>query len=123
MINIIMAQSFGIAPAASLELTPFAKLHSYIDITTNLAEGESLFQAEVNRSKQLKDSIDSCKDGEKAFTVIDEIFSGTNPDTASKVGFNFLKDRGDDKHNITIVTTHFPRITDLEAETGLYEKL
>lgn len=121
IITIIMAQSFGIAPAKNVTLTPFAKIHSYLDITTNLLEGESLFKAEVNRSKRLKESILSCQSGEKAFTIIDEIFSGTNPDVASKVGFSFADQIGNIPHSMSIITTHFPHLTDLEEETGRYE--
>ncbi len=120
IINIIMAQSFGIAPSAHLSLTPFTKIHSYLDITTNLIEGESLFKAEVNRAKKLKESILSCSSNEKAFTIIDEIFSGTNPDVASSVGYIFADQLGQIDHSMTIITTHFPRLTDLESQTSHY---
>ena len=121
IINIIMAQSFGIAPSSALTITPFAKIHSYLDITTNLIEGESLFKAEINRAKALKESVNSCQPGQKAFTIIDEIFSGTAPDVASKVGFKFADQIGKVDHSMTIITTHFPRLTDLEEETNNYQ--
>ena len=117
VINIIFAQSFGIAPSTSLRITPFAKIHSYLDITTNLQEGLSLFAAEVDRSKKLKQSILSCTPGQKTFTIIDELFSGTAPDVASDVGFQFASQLGDMKHSMSIITTHFPRLTALEKET------
>ncbi len=120
IINVIFAQSFGIAPSASLTLTPFAKIHSYLDITTNLQEGLSLFAAEVDRAKKLKTSIMSCKPGQKTFTIIDEIFSGTDPKVASEVGFNFAQQLGDMKHSMTIITTHFPALTGLEETTHRY---
>lgn len=120
IINIIMAQSFGIAPSAHLSLTPFTKIHSYLDITTNLIEGESLFKAEVNRAKKLKESILSCSSNEKTFTIIDEIFSGTNPDVASSVGYTFADQLGQIDHSMAIITTHFPRLTDLESQTSHY---
>ena len=117
VINIIFAQSFGIAPSTSLTITPFAKIHSYLDITTNLSEGLSLFAAEVDRSKKLKQSILSCTPGQKTFTIIDELFSGTAPDVASNVGFQFASQLGDMSHSMSIITTHFPRLTALEKET------
>ncbi len=117
VINIIFAQSFGIAPSTSLTITPFAKIHSYLDITTSLQEGLSLFAAEVDRSKKLKQSILSCTPGQKTFTIIDELFSGTAPDVASNVGFQFASQLGDMKHSMSIITTHFPRLIDLEKET------
>ena len=121
IINVIFAQSFGIAPSASLTLTPFAKIHSYLDITTNLQEGLSLFAAEVDRAKKLKVSIMSCTPGQKTFTIIDEIFSGTDPKVASEVGFNFAQQLGDMQHSMTIITTHFPALTGLEEATHRFK--
>ncbi len=120
IINVIFAQSFGIAPSSSLKLTPFAKIHSYLDITTNLQEGLSLFAAEVDRAKKLKVSIMSCTPEQKTFTIIDEIFSGTDPKVASEVGFSFAQQLGDMKHSMTIITTHFPALTGLEETTRRY---
>lgn len=121
LINIIMAQSYGIAAASNLSLTPFAKIHSYLDITTNLIEGESLFKAEVNRSKKLKESILSCSYNEKSFTIIDELFSGTNPEVASTVGLKFAEFLGKTPHSMSIITTHFPKITEIEEQTGRFQ--
>ena len=120
IINIIFAQSFGIAPSAKLVMTPFAKIHSYLDITTNLQEGLSLFAAEVDRAKKLKNSILSCTENQKTFTIIDEIFSGTNPDVASNVGFKFATQLGDITHSMTIITTHFPALTKVGQDTGTF---
>jgi DNA mismatch repair protein MutS len=120
IINVIFAQSFGIAPSAALRLTSFAKIHSYLDITTNLQEGLSLFAAEVDRAKKLKVSILACTPEQKTFTIIDEIFSGTDPKVASEVGFNFAQQLGNMQHSMTIITTHFPALTELAEKTDRY---
>lgn len=120
IINIIFAQSFAIAPSKALTLTPFAKIHSYLDITTNLQEGLSLFAAEVDRAKKLKTSIASCTPGQKTFTIIDEIFSGTDPKVASDIGSKFAKQLGEMHHSMTIITTHFPKLTEIEQENGSF---
>lgn len=67
IINIIFAQSFGIAPSSSLTITPFAKINSYLDTTTNLQAGLSLFAAEVDRAKKIKASIMTCTGTQKNF--------------------------------------------------------
>lgn len=121
IINIIFAQSFGIAPASSLRIAPFAKIHSCLDITTNLTEGLSLFAAEVDRVKKLKNSIMSCEPGQKTFTIIDEMFSGTQPDVAAKLGFDFALKLGRIPYSMTIITTHFPHLTTLEKESVHFE--
>jgi len=120
IINIIFAQSFGIAPSEKIVMTPFAKIHSYLDITTNLQEGLSLFAAEVDRAKKLKNSILSCTENQKTFTIIDEIFSGTAPDVAADVGSKFATQLGDMKHSMTIITTHFKELTKVGQDTGTF---
>lgn len=62
----------------------------------------------------------SCSSNEKTFTIIDEIFSGTNPDVASNVGYTFADQLGQIDHSMAIITTHFPRLTDLESQTSHY---
>jgi hypothetical protein len=120
IINIIFAQAFGIAPSSRLILTAFSKVHSYLDITTNLQEGLSLFAAEVDRAKKLKDSIASCSLLQKTFTIIDEIFSGTDPKVAADVGFTFASQLAAFLNSMTIITTHFKELTGLEEKTGKY---
>lgn len=120
LINTLMAQSFGIAFAANLALTPFAKINSCIDITTNLIKGESLFKAEVNRLKRVKNSIISGSSNEKVLTIIDELLSGTEQNIASNLGFEFATQMGAITHSMLIITTHFPRLTELESETSSF---
>jgi len=57
MINILMAQTFGIAPAESLTLTPFSKLNCFMNISDDIATGASLFKSEVMRAKKLLDMV------------------------------------------------------------------
>lgn len=121
IINIIFAQTLGIAPCKTLQITPFAKIHSSLDITTNLQEGLSLFAAEVDRAKKLKNSITSCTPGQKTFTIIDELFTGTAEAVASKIGFQFASILGEMKHSMMIITTHIAHLTNLATETPNFE--
>lgn len=120
IINIIFAQTLGIAPCSSLQITPFAKIHSSLDITTNLKEGLSLFAAEVDRAKKLKNSIMSCTSDQKTFTIIDELFTGTAEPVASEIGFKFATVLGNMKNSMMIITTHIKHLTKLETETNCF---
>lgn len=115
MIGQIMAQSLGIAPCQSLTCTPFAKLHTYLDITTNLDQNESLFMAQANRAEKLQNSIKSCLPGQKCLSILDEIFTGTRADFASQASFEFAQSLGSMPHSMCILATHFPQLTNLEA--------
>ena len=120
IINIIFAQSLGIAPSKFLCLTPFTKIHSSLDITTNLKEGLSLFAAEVDRAKKLKNSIISCSSKQKSFTIIDELFTGTAESVASDIGFQFATMLGNIKNSMMIITTHIKNLTKLEEKTEYF---
>lgn len=114
MLCAVFAQSLGITPAQFYNATPFTRMHTYLDITTNLAENESLFVAQANRAKDLYESIQSCKPGEKTLTILDEIFTGTRADFAEQASFEFAQKLGNMPYSISIITTHFPKLTELE---------
>lgn len=114
MLAQLMAQSIGIAPAESLTATPFARFHTYLDITTNLEQNESLFMAQANRAEKLYKSITSCHNNEKSLTILDEIFTGTRADFASKASFEFAQRLGGMEHSACLLATHFPQLTELE---------
>ncbi len=114
MLCAIFSQSIGIVPAKIYRATPFARMHTYLDITTNLAENESLFMAQANRAKHLYESIKNCNPHKKTLTILDEIFTGTRADFAEKASYEFAKKLGKMPHSMCIIATHFPKLTELE---------
>jgi len=117
MLCTILGQSIGIVPAKTYKATPFARMHTYLDITTNLAENESLFMAQANRAKHLYESIKSCNSHQKTFTILDEIFTGTRADFAEKASYEFAQTLAKMPHSMCIIATHFPKLTELEKTT------
>lgn len=114
----LLAQTFGIAPAQSCAITPFAKLLTYLNIADDTATGVSLFKAEINRAKEIFDTIRSLKPSEFAFVIVDELFTGTSPDKAEELSLNFIKQLSEFKNCIFIVATHVKKLTELEKETN-----
>lgn len=119
MISAILAQSLGIAAADSYQATPFTRMHTYLDITTNLSANESLFVAQANRAKHLYESIKSCNNQGKTLTILDEIFTGTRADFAEQASYEFAQKLAYMPHNIAIIATHFPKLTELE-QTNMF---
>lgn len=117
MLCAVLAQSLGIAPARSYQATPFTRIHTYLDITTNLTTNESLFVAQANRAKNLFESIKSCSNNEKSLTILDEIFTGTRADFAEKASYEFAQKLGNFPNSICIIATHFPKLTELEQNS------
>ena len=108
LINILLSQQFGMGCFDSLILTPYNKLHCYLNIPDTSGR-DSLFQAEARRCKEIIDNIDDNKD-ERHFCIFDELYSGTNPEEAVTSAYAFM-DYIVKKDNVTcVLTTHYVKL-------------
>ncbi len=103
MINVLMAQTFGIAPSESLTITPFAKLNCFMNISDDIAMGASLFKSEVMRAKKLLEMVQSLQENEFSFVIIDEVFTGTSPVEGEMAALRFAKHLGTYTNNTSII--------------------
>ncbi|ACE06282.1 hypothetical protein Aasi_0916 [Candidatus Amoebophilus asiaticus 5a2] len=110
-ISLLLSQTLGIAPASSATITPFNKINTYLDVSGDIAEGKSLFMAEVQRAQQQLDTIMGLQEGEFSFSVMDEIFSGTNPLEGEAAAYSIVHYLSKYTNNLSIVATHFPKLT------------
>ncbi len=123
IISLILAQSLGIAPARSLVVTPVSKIMTYLNITDDIAAGNSYFKAGVKRAQELVVMADGLYTNEFAFVAADEVFEGTTDDEGKAAAYAFIDAIGRNPHVIGATATHFPIVTNLEAETqGRYFK-
>ncbi len=116
LINMLLAQTFGIAAAKKFEMTPFKKLNCYLNITDDIAAGVSLFKAEVLRAKELITTLRTLPPHDFCFTIIDEAFSGTSPQEGEYASYKFAEQLGNFNNGMTIIATHYPKLIDLEQE-------
>ena len=116
LINMLLAQTFGIAAAEKFEMTPFKKLNCYLNITDDIAAGVSLFKAEVLRAKELITTLRTLPPHDFCFTIIDEAFSGTSPQEGEYASYKFAEKLGDFNNGMTLIATHYPKLIDLEQE-------
>lgn len=105
-INIILTQQFGLGFYSSCTINPYTHIHSYLNIP-DTSERDSLFQAESRRCKEIIETIENTKDNSRHFCIFDELYSGTNPDEASKSGYAFLKYLEQYKNVNFMLTTHY----------------
>ncbi|TET33398.1 hypothetical protein E3J61_04080 [Candidatus Dependentiae bacterium] len=117
MFSVVLAQTFGIAPAKSLSITPFTKLLTYLNISDDTGAGVSLFKAEVNQAKAIMETVRALKPNEFVFLITDEMFTGTSPDKGEELSFNFAKRLAALQNCIFIQATHFKKLTELPALT------
>lgn len=117
--SILLSQTFGIAPAKDIDITPFRNINTYIEITDDIAAGKSLFMAEVHRLKNHLESIASLKENEFSFTIFDEPFRGTNPIEGSATAYACFDDIAERPNHLSIIATHYPLIMTLEKKEPL----
>jgi len=118
MLNVLMAQTFGMTPAQSFTLTPFAKLNCFMNIADDIATGASLFKSEVMRAKELSAMIKNLKENEFSFVIIDEVFTGTSPVEGEQAALRFAQHLTTFPNSIAVIATHYPQMTTLEKETN-----
>jgi DNA mismatch repair protein MutS len=73
---------------------------------------DSLFQAESRRCKQIIDAIESSKNNPdvRHFGIFDELYSGTNPDEATKSAVSLLRYLSSFGNVRFMLTTHYLKV-------------
>ena len=106
-INIIFSQQLGCGFYSSAKMVPYTHIHSYLNIPDTSGR-DSLFQAESRRCKEIIDVIrEQNSQATRHFCVFDELYSGTNPEEASKAGHAFLSYLSRFENVNFILTTHY----------------
>lgn len=94
-------------PAKQMQLTLFDGLLSNINVSDNIAKGESYFFNEVQR---IKNTIYKINDGKKWLVLIDELFKGTNVQDAMKCSLAVIKGLIKIHNSLFILSTHLYEI-------------
>jgi len=110
MLNVIFTQQFGCGFYSACSIKPYTYIHSYLNIPDTSAR-DSLFQAESRRCKEIIESVILFDQLEKRhFCIFDELYSGTNPEEASKSAYAFLLWLSRRNNVDFILTTHYTDI-------------
>lgn len=94
-------------PASSMQLSFFDGIISNIQVTDNIAKGESFFFNEVQR---IKNTIERINDGKKWMVLIDELFKGTNQQDAVKCSTTVIEGLLKMPNTLFILSTHLYEI-------------
>jgi len=116
MLSILLAQTLGITCCEKLIITPFTHIFTYLDIPNITRDKESLFEAEVMRCMEYCDILENIKPNEFTFTIIDELFTGTNPKEGIASSYAVCEYVSKFTNSLNIVTTHFTQLTELEEK-------
>lgn len=110
---LILAQTFGMAPAERFIFTLVSKIVTYLNHTDDIASGQSLFKFEVLRVQNLIKTLDALKDKQFCFTVMDEIFNSTTPKEGAAAAYSVAEYLGKYTQSICLIATHFQILTTL----------
>ncbi|MFN7688065.1 MAG: MutS-related protein [Sphingobacteriales bacterium] len=112
-LNIFLAHIGLGVPAKSMTLSLFDGILTNINVTDNLAKGESFFYNEVQR---IKNTVVRINDGRKWLVLIDELFKGTNIQDAMKCSTTVIRGLINIRHALFVLSTHLYEIgEDLKA--------
>ena len=115
-LNIYLAHTLGIACCDSIQLTPISIINTYMNIPDCIGK-ESLFEAEMNQSlKQLQCIDQAHQNNQFVFSVMDEIFTGTNYHEGVAGAYAVCKKLYQYPNSLNVVSTHFSFLTELEQE-------
>jgi hypothetical protein len=123
-LNLILAQSLGIASAHSMICTPFSIIASYVDITDDIGNKASHYQAECDRVLQVQSFIEQCNQrGKFVFSIFDEPFSGTSATEGCGMSYAMAKRIGSAPNSICMIATHFAQLQALPHDLFAFYKL
>jgi hypothetical protein len=114
LVNVILAQTLTIA-CGEMTLVPFYLIKSQINIPDCKGK-ESLFEAEMYRSKANLDALVSLDDNHTALIVMDEIFNSTNPVEGIAGAYAIAKRMAMYPNAVSILTTHYLYLTKLAKD-------
>lgn len=108
-LSILLAQTFGLSCCKAIQLTLFHGLLSYMNVVDNVAKGMSQYYSEVYTVATAMDKIKKLdEEGKFSFFVVDEMFSGTNPEDARSMLEAICQDAILMKNSLWVISTHLP---------------
>jgi hypothetical protein len=107
-INILLSQQYGCGFYETANLMPYDHFNCYLNIPDTCGR-DSLFQAEARRCKEIIDSIHTNKT-DTHFSILDELYSGTNPEEAELAASSFMKYLQTFDNSTILLTTHFSNV-------------
>ncbi len=117
ILNLIFSQTMCVSTGTQFELTPFYMLESYLQIPDSKGK-ESLFEAEMYRSRDYLEKLKSLDEKQFSFIVLDEIFSSTNYIEGFSGAYAILKKISSFSNTLSITTTHYSDLDCLEKDTN-----
>ena len=113
----VLAQSFGIVPAASAQITPCAQLRTCLRPQESLLDDMSQFMAEKKRMDEMQYFVQRCTNKHKVVALIDEPFRGTVDAESAERIYDFGQLVAQKPGSVVCIATHVHKPTLLAQDT------
>jgi len=113
-LNLILAQSFGIAAASECSMTMFRRIITYLNIADDAGRGLSLFKAAVKCANKLVKTLSRLPKNEFGVCLMDEPYVGTEQAAAAKAATENILSINGLENCLFIVNTHMNELISLE---------
>lgn len=118
MYQLLLGQSWGIAPSSYAEFTPFTKIMTALRPHEDTTRGISTFMSERLRLDKMKSALATATEDDVIFMALDEPCRGTVEGTAQELVYVFGSELAQSDRVCSIIATHFEKPTRLEAVYG-----
>ena len=109
ILNAILCQQIGGGFFNECVTPCFNMFHCYLNIP-DTSDRDSLFQAEARRCKDMLGVIEDMGHEAKHLCVMDELFSGTNPEEATAGSYSFMEYLAGLRGVSFVMTTHYMKL-------------
>lgn len=118
LLNAILCQQVGCGYFDSCTSPLYDMFHCYLNIP-DTSDRDSLFQAEARRCRDMLRYIEDMSSSARHLCVMDELFSGTNPEEAAAGSYSFLEYLDGLKRTSFVMTTHYMKLCKMVKRSSL----
>jgi hypothetical protein len=119
LLSVLLSQTLTVSNCIDIKIRPFKFINSQINIPDCKGK-QSLFEAEMYRSKKIFDILDSLHENDTSLIAMDEIFSSTNPIEGMAGAYAIAKRLSQNTKAINIISTHYGYLSKLQKDGGLF---
>jgi hypothetical protein len=116
---VIFSQSLGIVPAKGFAHSPFEIINTYMNLSDKKGE-KSLYEMELERMQNQIETLEKLPYDKFSFMIVDEMFSGTNPDDGAAASRSVAEKLSSFGNSISIITTHYKELS--KIDDNLFKK-
>lgn len=116
-----LGHTAGFTFAQKAVMSLFKRFGASLTVTDDVSQGESLYQAEINSLKNVREVASQATEAEKAVVLIDEPLKGTGAEKGAGLAKRFTQELANKSKNasqnvVGIVATHYRTVTELGKE-------